>query len=208
MVSSALYVAENGRLFVAFWAPHLHDACGAPRVAGRRESPGRAGARRPYQSRHDATLHRGRYRGQAQARRARVRRGSLAPRVQKRTRDEAPPHTSRLTLHARAGAQAAWQRRTACTHACCCTCRKDGVKPSDAGRCTGYGTRGACPCQAPQRSSPVLSSRLTRALRVSIGAGGGRPTTVRQTGATRTPLIARAEMWVTALTLCATVQGR
>src|SRR5215470_7365406 len=74
MVSSALYVAENGRVFVAFRAPHLHYACGAPRVAGRGESPGRAGARRPYQPGHDATRHRGRYRGQAQARRAPVSR--------------------------------------------------------------------------------------------------------------------------------------
>src|SRR4029453_11178423 len=104
------------------------------------------------------------------------------------------PHTSRLTLNALAGAQAAWQRRTACTHACCCTCRKDGVKPSDAGRCTVCGTRGACPCEEPQRSSPVLSSRLTIALRLSIGEGGCRPETVRQTCATRKPLISLPEI--------------
>src|SRR5499427_10771127 len=103
------------------------------------------------------------------------------------------PYTSRLTAHVLVGAQATWQRCTACTHACCCTCRKDGGKPHDAGRCTGCGTRGACPCEAPPRSSPVLSSRLTRARRLSIGVGGGRPATVRQTCATRTPLISRAE---------------
>jgi hypothetical protein len=45
---------------------------GAPRVADRGESAGRAGTRRPYQSGHNATLHRGGYRGQAQARRAPV----------------------------------------------------------------------------------------------------------------------------------------
>ena len=75
VVPSAVYVAQDGRLFVAFRAPHLHYACCTPRVAGRRESPGRAGARGPYQPRHDATLHRGRYGGQAQARRATLRRG-------------------------------------------------------------------------------------------------------------------------------------
>jgi len=35
MVSSALYVAENGRLFVAFRAPHLHHPRRAPSLAGR-----------------------------------------------------------------------------------------------------------------------------------------------------------------------------
>src|SRR5438105_12787892 len=32
---SSLYGAQDGRPFVAFWPPHLHAPCGAPRVAGR-----------------------------------------------------------------------------------------------------------------------------------------------------------------------------
>jgi len=64
------------------------------------------------------------------------------------------PHTSRLTRHALAGAPAAWQRRTAYPHTCCGTCRQDGGKPSDAGRGTGGGTRGACPCEAPHVLRP------------------------------------------------------
>ena len=40
----------------------------------RGQSAGRAGTRGPYQSGHDATLHRGRYGGQAEARRAAVSR--------------------------------------------------------------------------------------------------------------------------------------
>jgi integrase len=63
MVSSALYIAEDGRLFVALGPPHVHYPRGAQSVASWGESPGRAGTRRPYQSGHDATLHRGRYRG-------------------------------------------------------------------------------------------------------------------------------------------------
>jgi integrase len=35
VVSSALYVAHDGRLFVAFRAPHLYDAGRAQRLAGR-----------------------------------------------------------------------------------------------------------------------------------------------------------------------------
>src|SRR4051812_36725700 len=38
--------------------PDLHDSCGAPRLPGRGQSPGRAGARRPSQPGHAATLHR------------------------------------------------------------------------------------------------------------------------------------------------------
>ena len=37
--------------------PHLHYACGAPRVAGRGQSPGRAGARGPYEPGDDPALH-------------------------------------------------------------------------------------------------------------------------------------------------------
>ncbi len=65
---------QDGRLFVALGPPHLHYPCGAQSLAGRGESPGRAGTRGPYQPGHDATLHRGRYGGQAQARRAPVSR--------------------------------------------------------------------------------------------------------------------------------------
>ena len=75
MVSSALYVAEDGRLFVAFRPPDVHYPRRAQSLAGRGQSPGRAGTCGPYQPRHDATLHRGGYRGQAQARRAPVSRG-------------------------------------------------------------------------------------------------------------------------------------
>jgi integrase len=75
VVPSALYLAEDGRLFVAFRPPDVHDARGPQSLARRRESPGRAGARGPYQPGHDATLQRGRYGGQAQARRAALRRG-------------------------------------------------------------------------------------------------------------------------------------
>src|SRR5437762_104338 len=85
------------------------------------------------------------------------------------------PHTSRLTLHALAGAQAAWQRRTACPHACCCTCRKYGVKPSDAGRCTGCGTRGACPCEEPlqqQHAQPIADLRQGQGGRPLLTPGG------------------------------------
>jgi integrase len=56
-VPSPLYLAEDGRVFIAFGTPHLYDACGAQSLAGRGESPGRAGTRRPYQPGHDATLH-------------------------------------------------------------------------------------------------------------------------------------------------------
>jgi integrase len=74
VVPSALYVAEDGRVFVAFRPSHLHYACCVQSLAGGGQSPGRPGTRGPYQSGHDATLHRGRYRGQAQARCAPVRR--------------------------------------------------------------------------------------------------------------------------------------
>src|SRR5215470_10778037 len=72
MVPSALHVAEDGRLFVAFRASHLHDPRGAQSLPGRGEPPRRAGTRGPYQPRHDATLSRGGYGGQAEARRAPV----------------------------------------------------------------------------------------------------------------------------------------
>src|SRR5262249_10269462 len=74
MVSSALYVAEDGRLFVAFLAPDVYYPRRTQSLAGRGQSAGRAGARRPYPSGHDPTLHRGGYRGQAQARRTPVSR--------------------------------------------------------------------------------------------------------------------------------------
>ncbi len=53
VVPSAVYVAQDGRVFVAFWSPHLYYACGAQSLPGRGESPGRAGARGPYQPGHD-----------------------------------------------------------------------------------------------------------------------------------------------------------
>src|SRR5262249_7494 len=68
MVSSSLYVAEDGWLFVAFRAPHLHYQGRTQSLAGRRESPGRPGTRRPYEPGDDPTVHRGRHGGQAQAR--------------------------------------------------------------------------------------------------------------------------------------------
>jgi integrase len=114
VVPSALYVAEDGRVFVALGPPHFHDACGAQSLAGRGQSPGRAGARRPYQRGHDATLHRGRYRGQAQARRAPVSRGCIARRVETHTRPL--PHAPRLALGARVGSQAA---RSSLGKGCC-----------------------------------------------------------------------------------------
>src|SRR5215510_8054814 len=49
-------------------APHLHHPRGAPRVAGRGKSSGCAGTRGPYEPRHDTTLYRGGYGGQAEAR--------------------------------------------------------------------------------------------------------------------------------------------
>ena len=70
VVPSAVYVAQDGWLFVAFWAPHLHYAGRAQSLAGWGQSPGRPGTRRAYQPGDDPTIHRGRYRGQAQARRA------------------------------------------------------------------------------------------------------------------------------------------
>ena len=75
VVSSALYLAQDGRLFVAFWSSDLHDPCRTQSLAGGWQSPGCPGTRRPYEARHDATLHRGRYGGQAQARCALVRQG-------------------------------------------------------------------------------------------------------------------------------------
>jgi integrase len=74
VVPSAVYVAENGRLFVALWSPDVHYPCRPQSLAGRRESPGRPRTRGAYQPGDDATLHRGRYRGQAQARRAHLSR--------------------------------------------------------------------------------------------------------------------------------------
>src|SRR5215468_7022590 len=69
-----IYLAQDGRGFVARGTPHLYDACGAPSLPGRGESPGRAGARGSYQPGDDPALHRAGYRGQAQARRAPVSR--------------------------------------------------------------------------------------------------------------------------------------
>src|SRR5262249_45162371 len=74
VVQSPLYLAHDGRVFVALGTPHLYYACGAPRLPGRRESPGRAGAPGSYQPGDDPAIHRGGYRGQAQARRAPVTR--------------------------------------------------------------------------------------------------------------------------------------
>jgi integrase len=73
MVPSALYVAEDGWVFVAFRAPDLHYPRRAQGLTGRGESPGCAGARWSYQPGHDAALHRGGYGGQAQARCAPVK---------------------------------------------------------------------------------------------------------------------------------------
>ena len=70
VVPAPLYVTEDGRVFVALGTPYLHYPRGAPSLAGRGESAGRAGARGPYQPGHDATLHRGGHGGQAQTRRA------------------------------------------------------------------------------------------------------------------------------------------
>ena len=143
VVSSAVYVAEDGRLFVAFRASHLHYPCRTQSLAGRGESPGRAGARGPYQPGHDATLHRGRYGGQAQARRAPVSRwlhgapGGAAP------GSRPLPYAPRLALGARGGVRrppgsAAQPAHTPAAD----TCRRHGPKPRASGRCTVCGTRG------------------------------------------------------------------
>ena len=63
VVPSAVYGAAHGRLLVALGPPHLHYPRGAQSVPGRGEPAGRAGARWPYQPRHDATLHRRGHRG-------------------------------------------------------------------------------------------------------------------------------------------------
>src|SRR5947208_2064914 len=78
MVPSALYVAEDGWVFVALRSPDVHDPRRAQSLAGRGESAGRAGACRPYQPGHDATLHRGGYRGQAETRRAPVNQSGVS----------------------------------------------------------------------------------------------------------------------------------
>src|SRR5207244_448271 len=78
MVPSALYLAEDGRLFVAFRASHLHDPRRAQSLPGRGKPARRAGTRRPYQPGHDATLYRRGYRGQAQARRAPVNQSGVS----------------------------------------------------------------------------------------------------------------------------------
>src|SRR5262245_50004911 len=72
MGPSALSVAADGRLFVAFRASHLHSPRGAHSLPGRGEPPRRAGTRGPYQPRPDAPLSRGRSGGHAHARRAPV----------------------------------------------------------------------------------------------------------------------------------------
>ena len=70
VVPSTVYVAQDGRVLVAFRPPHLHDPCRTQSLPGWRESPGRPGTRGAYQPGDDPAVHRGRYRGEAQARRA------------------------------------------------------------------------------------------------------------------------------------------
>src|SRR5467141_2178349 len=57
MVPSALYVVEDGRLFVPLRPPDLHYPRRPQSVASRGQSSGCAGARRPYQPGDDAALH-------------------------------------------------------------------------------------------------------------------------------------------------------
>src|SRR6266571_2466074 len=70
VVPSALYLPEDGWLFVALRAPDLHYPRCAQSVPGWGEPARRAGTRRAYQPGDDPTLHRGRYGSQTQARRA------------------------------------------------------------------------------------------------------------------------------------------
>jgi hypothetical protein len=56
----------------------LHDPRRAQSLPGRGEPARRAGTRRPYQPRHDATLYRGGYGGQAEARRAPVNQSGVS----------------------------------------------------------------------------------------------------------------------------------
>src|SRR5262249_53083795 len=96
VVPSPLYLAQDGRVFVALGTPHLYYACGAPSLPGRGESPGRAGARGPYQPRHDATLYRGGYGGQAQARRAPVNQAGVSAPDRTRSAASLPAGTTGL----------------------------------------------------------------------------------------------------------------
>jgi hypothetical protein len=96
VVSSALYLAEDGRLFVALQTSHLHDPRRAPSLPGRGEPARRAGPRRPYQPRHDATLYRGGYGGQAEARRAPVNQSGVSAPDRTRSAASLPAGTTGL----------------------------------------------------------------------------------------------------------------
>jgi hypothetical protein len=59
VVPSALYLPEDGRLFSALGTSDLYYPCRAQSLAGGRQSPGRAGTRRPYEPGDDAALYQG-----------------------------------------------------------------------------------------------------------------------------------------------------
>ena len=175
-------------------------------LARRRESPGRAGARGPYQPGHDATLHRGRYGGQAQARRAALRRGPHGAPGEQRVRPSPLPHVPCLTLWGKAGSPAPEMHSAAGGCAGCGrTCRRHGLQPSDPGSCPGRGQRGREPCVKPHvlvSCSPwALFSQCTVTLRSSMGEGGYIPAPVRQTCATGKGLMCGAEKPDAPLTL-------
>ncbi len=78
VVSSVVYLAADGGLFVTLRPPDIHYARRTQNLAGGRQSAGRARTRGAYQPRHDATVHRGGHRGQAEAGRAAMTRSGQA----------------------------------------------------------------------------------------------------------------------------------
>src|SRR5262252_8391009 len=103
------------------------------------------------------------------------------------------PHTSRLTVHVLAGAQAAGQRRTGLPT------RLLLHVPAGWGQAKRRRQvhRVRHTRRVSVRSPPTFFfhalPRLTSGLRLSTGEGGDRPATVRQTCATRKPLISRTK---------------
>src|SRR5262252_7690091 len=191
VVPSALYLAEDGRVFVALGTPYLHDACGAPSLPGRGESPGRAGALGPYQPGHDATLHRGGHGGQAQTRRAHLIRSLPGALCIVAPQGPRPCHTPLCSRWALAGSEAAWTSSAACAHACCGrTSQGQRHTPREPGSAMGSATLARDDAHNPHifvSCSPRASIfRRTVSLWSSRGEGGCMPATVRQTCASGT----------------------